>query len=119
MVPLNIRLDSGVIDTEAGCGWHLGTLGMRTNPEPQPIRAPRRVDFSAKKQQGGQIELVSSSEYGITSFYDNSTGSTAQVRFLTCGGLNIDASSNVSGPQESWRPMHLSNFVDRELESIK
>lgn len=33
---------------------------MCTNPESQPIRTPRRVDFSAKKRQGGQTELVSS-----------------------------------------------------------
>lgn len=38
--------------------WH---LGMRTNPESQPIRAPQRVEFSAKQRQGGQPELVSSS----------------------------------------------------------
>ena len=59
------------MDIEAGwgrcLGWHLGTLGMRTNPESQPIRAPRRVVFSAKQRQGGQTELI----FALASFSDN------------------------------------------------
>ena len=46
---------------------YLGTLGMHTNPESQPIRAPRRVDFSAKQRQKRSARACVSSEHGVTS----------------------------------------------------
>lgn len=48
---IHLVISSGAMGTgsmgDLSLGY-LGTLGMRTNPETQPIRAPRRVDFSAK-----------------------------------------------------------------------